>query len=191
MDPNTSQLISTVAAVVLGLVAIITLFLRSRETTFKTGEWKGQVDTDRDNFKEFMAEVRKKLDEIFERLPPKTATSESPIKLTSLGKKVSQEIQASGWAKQAASSLISQVENKSHYDIQEFCLEHVKGESVLTEEMDKMVKSSAYNNGIEKGQVLRVLAVELRDAIFEQLNMDKDASNSHYRCIGYQLLSSW
>lgn len=136
-----TQLVISVVSGILSIVVMI-LLITTRTTTpiFKLGEWKGKVDADRDNFKEFIAEVRKKLDEIFERLPPKTATSESPIKLTSLGEKVSQETQASGWAKQTASSFVAQVKGKSHYDIQEFCLEYVEGESVLTEEMDKRVK---------------------------------------------------
>ena len=78
------------------------------------------------------------------------------------------------WAKQAATDLIVQVTKTDPYDIQEFCLDYVRTESFLTEEMDGKIKSSAYENGITKGEVLRVLAVELRDELFRKLGVEQE-----------------
>lgn len=60
--------------------------------TFKFGKWYGEVNSDRSNFKDFMYEVRTRLDKIFERLPPPPPlTTGSPIRLTDLGQRISRE----------------------------------------------------------------------------------------------------
>ncbi|MYC40193.1 MAG: hypothetical protein F4X55_04175 [Candidatus Dadabacteria bacterium] len=150
---------------------IISLIFLIAGVTWKSRGWVSSIENDIGDLKKSVRKIEGFLKSLF----PSTTSTNSPINLTDLGKKVSQEIQASEWAKQTAPGLIVQVEGKSHYDIQEYCFEHVKRESVLTEEMDERVRSSAYNNGIEKWQVLRVLAIELRDTFFEQLKMDKNA----------------
>ena len=132
------------------------------------GIWVGRVNSDRDTFKKFMDKMEKKVDEILQKLPSSTVAGRSPLHLTGLGEKVSKDIQASEWAKDIAPGLIVRVANKHPYEVQEFCLEYVKGEDVLPEDMQEKVKTSAYRNGIEKEQVLRVLAVELIDQLLPE-----------------------
>ena len=172
---------SWIAPAITAVVAIILMHLTFSRSSKDAGKWEGSVTAKIESFEKFAKDVREELREIrddvkkiFERLPAQATASESPVPLTDLGKKISKEIEAPKWVEQVISSLVPQVNGKGHYDIQEFCFEYVKGESVLTEKMDKRVKSSAYDNGIEKWQVLRVLAIELRDALFEQLKMDKN-----------------
>ena len=62
------------------------------------GYWIGQVNSDRKNFKTFMAEVRddmaeirKKFDTILLRLPPRPVTGGSPLRLTDLGDEIADE----------------------------------------------------------------------------------------------------
>ena len=138
--------------------------------------WAGSIHKSVHALEGFMEEIRNDIKKIFERLPSSTTGGHSPIQLTDLGKKVSEEIQASIWAEQSAPTLAAQNRGKGHYDIQEFCLKYVQGKSALSDEMDRRVKSSAYNNGIDKEQVLRVLAVELRNALLELLNMNEDVN---------------
>lgn len=128
------------------------------------GIWVGRVNSDRDAFKRFMEEVREDIKKIFERLPAKTATDQSPLKLTSLGEEISGELAASDWAKETAPAIAFEVAGKHPYEVQEFCLEYVKG-NVLSENMQEKVKTSAFEHGLNKEQVLRVLAVELRDCL--------------------------
>ena len=165
------------------LTAIVAILLNLYRSSKEDGKWEGSISNRVKTLEDLIGEVREELgkirediNQIFRAFPPDTVKRTSPIQLTDLGKKVSEETQASPWAKQTAPALTAQNRNKGHYDIQEFCLDYVKKESVLSNEMDRRVKSSAYKNGIDKEQVLRVLAVELRNAIFEQLNMDKDAN---------------
>lgn len=140
------------------LLAIIALF-------FRIGVWKGGVDSDRETFKGFMNEIRNDIKQILKRLPPDTVRGDSPLQLTDLGKKVAKEIQASDWVKKVALTITSEDAGKHPYEVQEFCLEYVKREKVLSEDMQEKVKTSAFENGIQKEQVLRVLAVELRDQL--------------------------
>ena len=132
------------------------------------GIWVGRVNSDRDTFKKFIDRMGEKIEEILQKLPSSTVAGKSPLHLTGLGEKVSEEIQASEWAKQIAPALLVRIANKHPYEVQEFCLEYVKGEDVLPEDMQEKVKTSAYQNGIEKEQVLRVLAVELRDQLLPE-----------------------
>ena len=139
--------------------------------------WAGSVRTDVNTLKVFMEEIRNDIKKIFERLPSSTTGGQSPINLTDLGKEISQELNAAQWAKSVAISLIhrerQELENSSHYEIQKYCFDLVEERAGLTP-MGKEVEKSAYKRGLKKQQVLDVLAVELRDALFEQLKMEKD-----------------
>jgi len=132
------------------------------------GIWLGSMQTNISTLKGAIDEIRTDIKKIFERLPASTVAGDSPLQLTDLGKKVSEEIQASDWAKKVAPAVLVRVANKHPYEVQEFCLEYVNGEDVLSEEMQQKVKTSAYGNGIAKEQVLRVLAVELRDQLLPE-----------------------
>ena len=96
-----------------------------------------------------------------------------------MGEEISQELNASKWAKSVAISVVQrenrELKSRSHYGIQKYCFEIVEEKAGLTE-MEKKVEESAYKRGLKKQNVLDVLAVELRDALFEQLKMDKDAN---------------
>ena len=127
--------------------------------------WAGSTHRSVRTLERFMDEIRTDIKKIFEKLPASTVAGESPSQLTDLGKKVSEEIQASDWAKETAPAVAFEVTGKHPYEVQEFCLEYVKKEDILSEEMQ--VKTSAFENGIQKEQVLRVLAVELRDNLLQ------------------------
>ena len=83
---------------------------------WKLAEWKGRVNTDRDNFKAFMKEIRSRLDQIFIRLPPPgLSTNESPVVLNELGKKVSEAMGIKVWAEKTAPTFLEKVEGwKEH-----------------------------------------------------------------------------
>ena len=65
---------------------------------WKISGWKTGVDNDRSAFKEFMQEIREKINEIFLRLPsPKVTVTESPLRLSKFGKQLAEEIKAEQW----------------------------------------------------------------------------------------------
>lgn len=138
-------------------------------TILRIGEWKGSVDSDREDFKDFIKEVRKDIKEILSSLSSTVTDRSSPLKLTDLGRSISNSLKASEWAKQAAPSIIDDVTGKHPYEIQNFCLDYVTKGLELTPSMDQQVKSCAYENGITKRQVLEVFAIELRDELIQTL----------------------
>ena len=70
-------------------IAFVSLLPMAAGAIFAFGQWKGRVDSDRESFKELMAEVRSDLKEILRRLPSRTLTDGSPLRLTDLDKSIS------------------------------------------------------------------------------------------------------
>ena len=137
-------------------------------TLIKIGEWKGKVDTDRDSFKNFMGEIRNKLDKlIFHLIPDTVVSSASPTRLTELGKSVSNMINATNLAEQLAVELEKEVVGKSPYEIQEFCNDYMINK--FEPSPDQIIKfgNCAYEKGIQVESVSRVISIELRDKLLE------------------------
>ena len=70
-------------------IAFLSLLPVAAGAIFAFGQWNGRVDSDRESFKELMAEVRSDVKEILRRLPSRTLTDGSPPRLTDLGKSIS------------------------------------------------------------------------------------------------------
>ncbi len=133
------------------------------------GIWVGWVNSDRDNFKDFMKRVDRKLDSIFRALPSKAVDSGSPTQLTKLGREVSGEIQAGEWSKKQAVLLAKELQGKQPYEIQDYSFDYVFNRHEAAEEELALWKESAYQHGLDVSQVKNVLMVELRDALIEIL----------------------
>ena len=132
--------------------------------------WFGEVNADRASFKKFMEEIRKDVKEILGRLQPKTVAGGSPVTLTELGKKISEEVDAKAWAARTAEQIKESVKGKQPYEIHDFCNEFIRLRYHFTDELERLIKSSAYENAVNRDQVLNVLAVELRDKLLELVN---------------------
>ena len=141
----------------------LVLALGALGAVFSIGMWVGNVNSDRNSFKAFMKEIREKVDKILERLPPSTETTGSPIRLTELGQKVSNEVDASSLARDLVPGLRRRVAEREAYDIQEICLRFVEHEYDPPPDVDSRIKKVAFNNGLDRRQVLRVIGLELRD----------------------------
>lgn len=74
---------------------------------FKVGSWHNSVNTDRENFKEFMEEVRKDLKELIKKISVISGTlnTNSPIELNEKGQTVSKELDVPDWARKIAPDL--------------------------------------------------------------------------------------
>ena len=137
--------------------------------------WKGHVDSDLNSFKEFMQEVRMDIKKILERLPPRTVTPGSPLKLTSFGERIAQRFGAQKWAKEQIASVAEseRLVELEPYQIDVLCKRYVEDE-LNVEDRDN-IQACAYSNGIEFDDVAQVLKVVLRQEIINSLE-------SHYRC---------
>ena len=156
-------------------IAFLSLLSVAAGAIFAFGQWKGRVDSDRASFKGFMTEVRNDIKEILRRLPSHTLAGSSPLRLTNLGKSISEHLDAPSLAQALTPLLQERIKGKTPYEIQEMCFDYIRHEYKPPDEVDTLIKTCAYDNGIDRGQVVDVLAVELRDRL---LGMVARPSNS-------------
>ena len=131
---------------------------------FGIGVWVGAVNTDRRSFKEFMTEVRDDLKKMLSRLPPRVYAGDSPIELTELGRNISTRLNGKEWAEEHAAILREEIKGKEPYEVQGICFGYAK-EYEPSQDMERMIQTIAYENGIKREAVLDVLALELRDKL--------------------------
>ncbi|MCY4186216.1 MAG: hypothetical protein OXC82_11790 [Rhodobacteraceae bacterium] len=158
------------------------------------GIWIGNVNSDRNSFKEFMREIREDIKKLGKRLAKlsdditviKTQKSVlktgSLISLTEFGKKISEEIGAKDFAQKEAKEFfrLDAIQSKNVYDIQRFSLEYIHIDFEPNEEYLSKMKEVSYKNGIPLGETKDVLAIELRDALLQMIkeqNGDDSTSN--------------
>lgn len=146
-------------------VASLSLLLAAAGTILAFGVWKGKVDSDRASFNGFMKEVRNDIKEILRRLPSHTLAGGSPLQLTDLGRSISERLGASALAQDLAPLLQERIKGRAPYEIQEMCFDYVRHKYGPPDEVEALIKTCAYDHGIDRGQVLDVLAVELRDRL--------------------------
>lgn len=152
-------------------IAIVTI----AGLVFAVGRWVGSVNTFRETvektltaIKEDIKEIKGDIKRILERLPPTTVAGESPLKLTELGKSISKKLEADAWSRRTASALTDRVQEKTPYEIQEFCFQFVKkGAFNPSDELLRRMQDCAGNHAVSLEQVQDVFAVELRDAFME------------------------
>ena len=163
-------------------IGAITAFVIVGRVVFQVGQWKGEVNTDRATFKQFMAEIGEKLDKIQERIdaifgrlpPPKPVASGSPLRLTALGQAISEELGVTAWATETAPNLCSRAQGKTAYKVQEMCFEYAQSEWEPSDEWDARIDDCAYSRGMERKNVLDVFAVELRNRLLAQLGIPEE-----------------
>ena len=150
-------------------IAFLSLLPVTAGAIFAFGQWKGKVDSDRASFKGLMAEIRNDIKEILRRLPSHTLAGGSPLRLTDLGKSISERLDAPTLAQDLVPLLQERIEGKTPYEIQEMCFDYIRHQYNPPDEVDTLIKTCAYDNGIDRGQVVDVLAVELRDKLLAMM----------------------
>lgn len=145
--------------------------------------WRGSVDTDRTNFEKFMAEIREKIDKIFDRLGSveghlsAVSVSQSPIRLNSLGESVSGDIGAKEWAGRLVDAVRAPTRAMGAYDVQQFCFAHADDMQLSDDEQD-LIKDVAFNRGVSEFDVRRVLGIELRDKVLALRGMPLEETDN-------------
>ena len=141
------------------------------------GMWIGSVNSDRKSFKEFMTGIRDNIKiiqsdikSILIQLPSSSIMAGSPLKLTKLGEEISKKLEAKKWASRTSNTLQKSVLGKQPYEIQDICFDYVRDKLEPSVEQESKIKACAYESGIDKQQVLDVLAIELRDKLLELSN---------------------
>ena len=111
-----------------------------------------------------MTEIRNKLDDIFIRLPATPINQGSPIRLTDLGERISNDINAEEWAEALASEMFEDTKGLDAFKIQEKSFEKAKNFKP-DESLPKKMQSSAFKEGLKLYGIRDVLGVELRDCL--------------------------
>ena len=148
----------------------ITLMIAVITGAYNFGVWKGKLDNDRNSFKEFMSEVRADIKLILTRLPPTPTTSESPIRLTDLGERISNSIDAKCWARNKAKELVDKTKNMDSFEIQDLSFNYAKELDPDGALLEKM-REAAFESGIDLSGVKNVLGVVLRDELLKLNNL--------------------
>jgi len=86
---------------------------------FKLGAWKGSVDKNLSTVNEFITEIRNDVKDILKRLGPAPISSASPVRLTDLGVRISNDINAKNWAEHTAHQMVEQTKGLDPFEIQE------------------------------------------------------------------------
>ena len=136
------------------------------------GRWIGAVNADRGTFgssveavRDEIREIRDDIRKLLQGQPSNTVSSDSPLKLTEVGIKVSEVLDAAKLADDLAAELRPRAEGKHAYDIQELAFRFVRDEYGPDAEIESKIKQCAYDNGLNRNEVLDVLAIELRDRL--------------------------
>ena len=151
---------------------VVVVALTILTAIFKFGKWFGEVNSDRKQFREFMDEMKTKIDDILSRLQPTPITSASPIRLTELGKRISENISAKSWANETAKQIVDETKDMDSLQIQEVSFHRAKSFEPDAELLQKM-RDSAFEEGIELDRVRDVFGVELRDCLLRLHDIPK------------------
>ena len=142
---------------------------------FKVGQWVGAVNTDRTDLKAAVEQIREDIKKLLLWLPSKTLDTDSPLKINDLGKTVSDEIDVPAIIRPIAATLRARMLGKLPYDIQELCFDFIRDEYKPANEVENAIKRCAYDHGIDRAEVLDVLAIELRDQLLAKPGVALDA----------------
>ena len=139
--------------------------------SLRRNEWSTCVGIrtteDRKRFREVLDEIREDIKKIFRRLPPVEAAGSSPLRLTDLGHAISKDVGGVAWAIRTAPDLEDQVDGMEAFEIQRFCFDHAADSDTFDDAMKRAIQKSVYERGVREEQVVRVLAIELRDKLLE------------------------
>ncbi len=108
---------------------------------------------------------------VFTRFNIPSVTSESPLRLSELGKTLSEEIDAEAWVERIADQLKVNVAGKDAYEIQSFCFDYVENTDQYSDQERRIIHKVAYQRGIMAEEIRRVLAIELRDKLLEHTGL--------------------
>ncbi len=130
----------------------------------KFGMWAGAVNSDRRRYDDLLIYIRDRIDTILDRLPNPLIERASPLRLTQLGKEISNKAHALAWANRNLEQAKQRTDGKSPYEIQEHCFDEAKPENLTGEERNA-VEAAAFDHGLKVSEILDVFAIELRDLL--------------------------
>ena len=130
-----------------------------------------EVKAEQRTFGESLKQVEEKITNIPERLlSPAVVETNSPIKLSDFGRKISANLSVDRWAADHALRLVNKASGKQEFEIFEMCVKYVADQFDSDLDLNKYSRKGAYEVGTDVEKVKRVYAVELRDALLAHLD---------------------
>ena len=139
-------------------------FIAIGSLIFAVGRWLGAANADRASFEDITAEVRCDLKEILMRLPKVDST----IRLTELGKQVSEAVGAGTLARELAPDLLQRAAGKRPHEIFRLCTDYINDTFEPTREQRDLFHATARERTVSLTEVLQVIVVELWDLLLER-----------------------
>ena len=131
-----------------------------------------KVKAEQRTFGVSLKQVEEKITNIPERLlSPAVVETNSPIKLSDFGRKISANLSVDRWAANHALRLVDKASGKQEFEIFEMCVEYVADQFDSDLDLNKNSRKGAYEVGTDVEKVKRVYAVELRDALLAHLDL--------------------
>ena len=169
MGEDFNPLWITAALATIGAVVAVFYFV------FRVGKWVGEVNVHKDSkgVHALLTKLGTDMATMLHIVQSSTATTRgSPLRLTDLGKSISEAIGAKEIVEPLARPMLANphVIGLKDYQIQERSFTYIREEFSFTDEQEERVKECEYNEGVkDRGEVLDVLAIELRDALIAAL----------------------
>ena len=130
------------------------------------GQSVNRVETDQKSLWESMKRVEANIAHIPEHLPPPAVVeTNSPVRLSNFGMKISANLSVDKWAAEHAACLVDKASGKQEFEIFEMCVEYVAGQFDNDPNLNRYFRKGAYEIGTGVEQVKQVYEVELRDAL--------------------------
>ena len=177
---------------ILLVILIFAVYLTIKITSWKKDIEHGQKDLGKDQkgvtqsiekleqaLTSFMIEIREDVKKIFRLVPPAPVETDSPLRLSNLGEEIAEEIKIKDWIAEYEKKLHDTAQGKNPYEIQELCFtyarERLPGELKRRgepEDIEELMKMSAFQHGLKLNQVLQVAGVVLRDEVLKLLDIE-------------------
>lgn len=152
--------------IIIAILAVLGAVAGIGSAVWRIARWTQKVDGAVENWEEIKKQITKieeNITKIFQQLPAAAVTGSSPLRLTELGEKIADSLGAQEWASLLVPSLLAEVGDKEPFEIDSFCHNYTR--TKLTDEWQRKIAQAAYEFGLEREEVQKVLAVVLRERL--------------------------
>ena len=107
--------------ILIATIAVITIIVKLAMWAEKVNQARTDFDDHKKTLGEFMSEIRDDIKNILTRLPPVAVVGGSPLRLTDLGRSISDTLKAAEWAARIAGDVKDRIDGKQPYETRPLC----------------------------------------------------------------------
>lgn len=177
METTHILILSSIAITV--ILGVVTILLTVRRDSQGEGEWKGKIDKNIEHLTKSIDVLTKRINSLFRLVVFDEASDElfasfSPINLTDTGKKILDELAFGSIISTLVPIILRRSKSREPYEIEQVCLYYALEEFedlLLATDREKYehLTRVAYNHGIAKESVLRIIGIALREKVLQDI----------------------